>query len=161
MFRVSDSLEYRRSELYRLVGEGLGGMAIVAAAADFERSLRRSMIMLAVKHPTAFIRETIEEQYRTISKYSKAWNKFVYPEVEIRLHEAVPGFENIKRSFDARNKLVHGKHGAVTEAYAAKHIAVIEGGTTSITRFSADHGADLMSRLKTRPRPRNASSNLK
>jgi hypothetical protein len=48
MFRVSDSLEYRRSELYRLVDEGLGGMAIVAAAADFERSLRS----LQKNHPT-------------------------------------------------------------------------------------------------------------
>jgi hypothetical protein len=132
-------------------------MAIVAAAADFERSLRRAMIMLAMSYPTAHVRETIEEEYRSITKYSKAWNKFVYPEINIRLGEAVPSFGDIKKSFDARNKLVHGKHGAVTEAYAIKHVAIIEGGTVSIACFSANHGADLMSRMKTRPRSRTAN----
>lgn len=136
-------------------------MAIVAAAADFERSIRRSMIMLAFSHPTAYVRETIEEEYRSISKYSKAWNKFVYPEIGIRLSEAIPSFGDIKKSFDARNKLVHGKHGAVTEAYAVKHLVVIEGGTVSITCFSANHGADLMSRMKTRHRQRAAKGDTK
>ena len=112
--------------------------------------------MLALRHPTAYVRETIEEKYRSITKYSKAWNMFVYPETQIRLAEAIPGYDAIRKSFDARNKLVHGKHGAIPESYAIKHIVIIEGGTVSITCFSANHGADLTSRMKARPRPKTA-----
>ena len=109
--------------------------------------------MLA-KEPTAEVKSKIEEQYRTIGLYNKAWNKFVYPIVVLRLPDAVPEFAAVKKSFDARNNLIHGRNGIVSKAYALKHIAIIEGGTARVTCFAAEHGVDLMSRLKPRPRPR-------
>jgi hypothetical protein len=78
MFSYSISIEDRLSKLQRLVSEGDHCIALVVAAADFERTMRRAIVGLAAE-PTADVRERIEKKYNTIGKYNLAWARFVEP----------------------------------------------------------------------------------
>lgn len=114
----------RLSTIQRLVLEGDHCIALVVAAADFERTIRRAIIGLA-SEPTADVRERIERKYNTIGKYGQAWTHFVEPVRELSLHEVLPVIDRIKNAFRSRNKLVHGQQGGASLDYVQPRIEII------------------------------------
>ena len=154
MFAYSVSIEDRLSKIQRLVSEGDHGIALVVAAADFERTLRRAIVGLALE-PTADVRERIERKYNTIGRYGQGWTRFVEPVRKSSLQEALPEIDDIKNAFRSRNKLVHGQQGGARLDYVMPRIEVIFSGTTKLTSFALEHGIDLTARIRIRQRPRN------
>lgn len=149
MFRVSDSLADRHAKIQRYIDEGEPALALVLAAADFERTIRRAIIALS-SEPTKDVRKKIESRFNTIGKYSQGWKALVEPTGKAPLESALPEFDAVKKAFRGRNNVVHGKHGTVTRDYASERIAVIFGATAKITSFASEHGVDLMARMKVR-----------
>ena len=154
MFAYSVSIEDRLSKIQHLVSEGDHGIALVVAAADFERTIRRAIVGLA-SAPTADIRERIERKYNTVGKYGQAWTRFVEPVRKSSLHEALPEIDDIKNAFRSRNKLVHGQQGGASIDYLQPRIEFIFAGTAKLTSFALEHGVDLTARIRIRQRPRN------
>jgi hypothetical protein len=131
MFAYAVSIEDRLSKIQRLVSEGDSGIALVVAAADFERTLRRAIVGLASEP------------------------RFVEPVRKLSLHEALPEIDDIKNAFRSRNKLVHGQQGGARIDYLQPRIEIILAGTTKLTSFALEHGVDLTARIRIRQRPRN------
>ena len=154
MFAYAVSIEDRLSKIQRLVSEGDHGIALVVAAADFERTIRRAIVGLA-SEPTADVRERIERKYNTIGRYGQGWTRFVEPVRKSSLQEALPEIDDIKNAFRSRNKLVHGQQGGARLDYVMPRIEVIFSGTTKLTSFALEHGIDLTARIRIRQRPRN------
>ena len=154
MFAYSVSIEDRLSKIQRLVSEGDHGIALVVAAADFERTIRRAIVGLA-SEPTADVRERIERKYNTIGRYGQGWTRFVEPVRKSSLQEALPEIDDIKNAFRSRNKLVHGQQGGARLDYVMPRIEVIFSGTTKLTSFALEHGIGLTARIRIRQRPRN------
>jgi hypothetical protein len=154
MFSYSVSIEDRLSKLQRLVSEGDHCIALVVAAADFERTIRRAIVGLAAE-PTADVRERIEKKYNTIGKYNLAWARFVEPVRKSSLQEALSEFDDVKNAFRSRNKLVHGQQGGAKLDYVMPRLEIITTGTARLTEFALLHGVDLTVRIKVRQRPRN------
>lgn len=154
MFAYSVSIEDRLSKLQRLVSEGDHCIALVVAAADFERTMRRAIVGLATE-PTADVRERIEKKYNTIGKYNFPWTRFVEPVRKSSLQEALPEFDDVKSAFRSRNKLVHGQQGGAKLDYVTPRLEIIVTGTSKLTSFALAHGIDLTARIKIRQRPRN------
>jgi hypothetical protein len=154
MFAYSVSIEDRLSKIQRLVSEGDHGIALVVAAADFERTIRRAIVGLA-SEPTADVRERIERKYNTIGRYGQGWTRFVELVRKSSLQEALPEIDDIKNAFRCRNKLVHGQQGGARLDYVTPRIEVIFSGTTKLTSFAREHGIDLTARIRIRQRPRN------
>lgn len=149
MFRVSDSLVDRHAKIQRYVDEGEPALALVLAAADFERTIRRAIIALS-SEPTKDVRKKIERRFNTIGKYSQGWETLVGPTGIPPLESVLPEFDAVRKAFRGRNNIVHGKHGRITREYASERIAVIFGATAIITNFASKHGVDLMARMKVR-----------
>jgi hypothetical protein len=154
MFSYSISIEDRLSKLQRLVSEGDHCIALVVAAADFERTMRRAIVGLAAE-PTAEVRERIEKKYNTIGKYNLAWARFVEPVRQSSLQEALSEFDDVRNAFRSRNKLVHGQQGGAKLDYVMPRLEIITTGTAKLTDFALSHGVDLTARIKIRQRPRN------
>ena len=154
MFSFSVSIEDRLSKLQRLVSEGDHCIALVVAAADFERTMRRAIVGLSAE-PTADVRERIEKKYNTIGKYNLAWTRFVEPVRQSPLQEALSEFDDVRNAFRSRNKLVHGQQGGAKLGYVMPRLEIIIAGTTKLTAFALSHSVDLTARIKIRQRPRN------
>lgn len=154
MFSYSVSIEDRLAKLQRLVSEGDHCIALVVAAADFERTMRRAIVSLSLK-PTADVRERIEKKYNSIGRYRQAWTLFVEPARNLSLSDALLEFDDIKNAFQARNKLVHGQQGGAKFDYVMPRLDVISSGTTKLTVLSLKHGIDLTQRIKVRQRARS------
>jgi len=73
MFSYCVSIEERLGKLQRLISEGDHCIALVVAAADFERTMRRAIVALSIE-PTADVRGRIEKKFNTIGKYHQAWH---------------------------------------------------------------------------------------
>jgi hypothetical protein len=154
MFSYSVPIEDRLAKLQRLVSEGDHCIALVVAAADFERTMRRAIVSLSLE-PTADVRERIEKKYNSIGRYHQAWTRFVEPARILPLSDVLPEFDDVKNAFQARNKLVHGQQGGAKLDYVMPRLDVTSSGTTKLTVLSLAHGIDLTLRIKVRQRPRS------
>jgi hypothetical protein len=151
MFLVNDTLEERKTKIERFMSEGEPAIALLIAAADLERTMRRAIIALA-SEPTLEVREAIEEKYRTIGVYPKAWRRFVEGAGKAPLTEVLPNFEAVLGAFNLRNELIHGVRGTAEWKYAHKQVAIILDATERLTNFASQHGIDLTAKLKARRR---------
>lgn len=154
MFSYCVSVEERIGKLQRLISEGDHCIALVVAAADFERTMRRAIVALSIE-PTADVREQFEKKFNTIGKYDQAWTHFVEPVRTLPLSDALPEFNDVKNAFRARNKLIHGQQGGAKVEYIMPRLDIIIAGTKKLTTLSLAHGVDLTLRIKVRQRPRN------
>lgn len=152
MFLVTCTLQQRREKIIGFVESGDPAIALVLAAADFERTLRRSIIALATA-PTADVRLQLERKYNTISKYGMAWNRFVEPTGKPSFVEVFPNFDNVRRAFQTRNELVHGQHGTTGINRAREQVFVVIDATRVVTELSLKYHVDLVKKITTRRRP--------
>lgn len=154
MFSYCVSIEERLGKLQRLISEGDHCIALVVAAADFERTMRRAIVALS-SEPTADVRGRIEKKFNTIGKYHQAWTCFVEPARTLPLSDALPEFDDVRNAFRARNKLIHGQQGGAKVDYIMPRLDIITAGTKKLTTLSLVYGVDLTLRIKVRQRPRN------
>ena len=152
MFRVTDSLENRQARIQRSIDEGEPAVAFILAAADLERTIRRAIIALA-SGPTKEVRETIEKKYKSIGAYENGWNALVRAAGKPGLRDAVSDWDAVKKVFQTRNEIIHGKRATLSRERAIEEIAVILNATAEVTRFAARYEVSLMARMKIRRKP--------
>ena len=157
MFRVSDSLEDRRARIQRAIDDGESAIAFILAAADLERTVRRAIIALAVG-PTKEVRETIEKKYKSIGFYENGWRDLVEATGKPGLREAVGDWDAVKKVFQTRNEIIHGKRATLSREHATEKIAPILKATAEVTNFAARYEVNLMARMKIRRKPAEETS---
>ena len=152
-FRVADDVGQRVQAINEFLSDGQQMVAVVVAAADFERTLRRLIIALG-NAPTADVRQALERQYFSIGKYPAAWRRFVEP-THGPLGQVL-NYAGVKKAFALRNRIVHGAQGTAGPDFCRKRIDTITAATRELTVFAAKRGVDLTERLRVRRRPRGA-----
>ena len=154
-FLISDSLESREQRIRQYLDEGEPVIAVLLAAADCERTIRRAIVALSAL-PTATIRKKLTKRgTNSISGYGVAWERYVRPHREWALDgEVVDSYDELKKAFKLRNTLVHGEQGRTGVEYSGRKVETILKATRSVTELAQGHGVDLMERITVRQRPR-------
>lgn len=152
MFKVSDSLDDRRDRIQRAIDEGETAVGFILAAADLERTIRRAIIALS-SGPTKDVRETIEKRYKTIGFYEAGWEALVEATGKPGLRKAVSDWDAVKKTFQTRNEIIHGKRATLSRERAIEKISIILKATSEVTEFAARYNVNLMARMKIRRKP--------
>jgi hypothetical protein len=149
MFRVSDSLEARRARIQRSIDDREPVVALILAAADLERTIRRAIIALS-SGPTREVREVIENKYRSIGFYEAGWKALVETTGKPGLRDAVGDWDAVKKAFQTRNEIMHGKRATLSRDKAMENILLIVNATAKVTDFAEGYQVNLMTRIKIR-----------
>ncbi len=134
-------------------------IAILLAAADFERTVRRAIRGLSEIQPSE-VKNKIERDYGSFKKHPDAWKKYAIGHKELFIKTTkrtpsysdsdviLPNYEDIERAFDLRNELVHGSHGTTGIDYASERVRTLLDATRSVTEYAHENGVDLMKPIR-------------
>lgn len=151
MFLVSDTLESRQAKIRQFLADE-PGIAVLLAAADFEWTVRRAILLLG-KDSNVDIRETDLHKASGLWKYERAWNAQVWPQHSKRLREIVSGWDYFEKdAMPLRHKLIHGEQGTTSGDYATDRVEAILAASKSVVHFAHEKGKKVFGRLEIRPR---------
>ncbi len=153
MFLVSDTMEKRHSRIREFLGSE-DAIAVLLAAADFEWTVRRSILALG-KSPTKKIREDVLNKCSGLERYKEAWKKEVTPRLKKGLPDVVGNWEFlIKDAIQMRNRFIHGEHTVLTSDYSQKRIVAILEASKKLVDFAEKNNEPLYGRKIVRIKPR-------
>lgn len=156
-FKVRDSIQERDSEIRAHFDNHRPVVAVLLAAIDFERTARRAILALG----TAPNREMREGMRRSgLDNYKTYWAAHARPTAGKTLPEVVERevpWSQLRRAFDARNRLAHGVSATMSEVHATAHMNALLGATRAVSEFALEFGKDLTKRLSPRRAGRSAS----
>jgi hypothetical protein len=151
MFLVSDTLQDRQAKVRRFLTDE-PAIAVLLAAADFEWTIRRAILLLGVD-PNLDIREADLHKASGLGKYERAWATQVVPQHHKPLRDVVPDWKYLEdQAMPLRHKLIHGEQGTTSGTYAQDRVEAILAATNSIVEFAAEAYKDVFARLEIRPR---------
>ena len=155
MFFVSDTLESRQIKVRSFLNDE-PAIAVLLAAADFEWTVRRAILLLG-KDPNVEIRESDLHRAAGFWRYETAWEAQVTPTYGKSLSEALglcdDDLEFFKtEAIQLRHDLIHGVTGAVARKHATKCVESILAATKSVVEFVVDQNKDVYARLEIRRR---------
>lgn len=161
MFRVTDSVEKRQQFIRKFIEQDEHAVAVLLAAADCERTIRRAIQILGVtpkkelayqlgrRRPAGEASSTDGQKPKfygsSIKAYHRAWNKEIYKGREIRrrlLGDVAKDKKNIERAFNLRHELIHGEKGTTGKDYARRQVEVLMEVTRSVDQFVRDNHGD-------------------
>jgi hypothetical protein len=170
MFLVTDPITKRQAKIVNFLTSGEQFVAVLLAAADFERTVRRAIIALGVT-PTAELARQLGRKgangsdakakppkYRASLKgYEKAWTTEV---LTLRglgkrfFGDVIASKQELEVAFNLRHELIHGDRGTASSKFAAEQVQVLLEATKAIDNYASENGADLTKRIKVRRKPR-------
>lgn len=171
MFLVTDSLSNRETKIQKFLYRGEPAIAVLLAAADCERTMRRAILNLGTA-PTSELAHRLgrprpigwlaprpkpRKYGSTIDGYASAWVDEVYTWCGRALKDdVVANWVSLKKAFQLRHDLIHGDTGTVGLGYATKCVETLLGATRQVDEFASAQGYDLTTRLKRRLKPRGS-----
>jgi hypothetical protein len=156
MFLVNDTKEERRKKITGFLDSGEPAVAVLLAAANFEWTVRRTIIALG-KSPTAHFTQVggLLERCTGLDRYKKVWKDEVSPRTGKRLAEVIVNWQYFKKNaYPLRHKLIHGAQGTTGRNYANDRIESMLAAAENLIDFSHSKGVDIFQRIRTRRKPR-------
>lgn len=151
MFLVSDTLVSRRTKIRQFMDDE-PAIAVLLAAADFEWTVRRAILLLG-HDPNLDIRDGDLHKASGLWRYEKAWNNQVTPQYGRALSDVVPDWEYLEeKAMPLRHALIHGERGTTSGSYAKDRVEAILAATKSVVDFASGKGKNVFARLDVRPR---------
>lgn len=147
MFLVKDSSPLREERILQMLTED-ASLSLLLSVIHFEWTIRRAIIALGVS-PNVEIREKLKEKRGGIDGYKQVWKEEVFIRINKRLPEIVTNWENLKKAFKLRNKLIHGISSCSQDYAMDKANCVIES-SRQIREIVAYYEINLDSRLPIR-----------
>ncbi|ARN57186.1 hypothetical protein [Sedimentisphaera salicampi] len=140
MFLVKDTIE-QRDELIKSLEDLDTAVAVVIAAAHFEWTLRRCILALGT-NPTKEIKDEEGALYKCcgLDGYKDAWKEEVKNQTGENLAEVVSSWEEVRKAFELRNRLVHGSGGSTGKEYGRDRIDVLLKSARELTDYAEKHG---------------------
>jgi hypothetical protein len=94
-FLVTDDLDARKKRIMGFLEEKEPVIAILLAAADFERTVRRAIRGLSEIQPSE-VKKKIERDYGSFKKYPDAWKKYAigHKELFIKTTKRTPSYSD-------------------------------------------------------------------
>ena len=155
MFFVSDTLESRQAKILKFLDDGEPVIAALLAAADFEWTVRRAILLLS-KDSNREIRKDLEK-CSNLKKYKESWKNHVYPVYKKRITEVVKNWQYLDKAMSLRHKLIHGVKGTTSVEYARSKVEIIMSASKDVVDFASKKEKDIFDRLKIRRKPRDSA----
>lgn len=159
MFSVDDSVMDRRKKIVDFLDNGETAIAVVLAAANFEWTIRRTIIDLG-QSPTAHFKaeKGIFYECHGLDGYKNVWQAEVYPLVKTRLPGVVPNWEYFKKqAFPLRHKLMHGAKGSTGKGFGSDRVVAMLDASEALIQFASTNRVNIFERIKVRRKKRNLS----
>lgn len=160
MFYVTDTLESRHSMIRSYYKKDCICIAALLAAADFEWTLRRTIISLGTE-PTTDVRIRIE-RYHKLRQYIDVWNKQIVknplirkkkPWASFRLKAVIPDWDFLStKAMRLRNQIIHGYNTNSGLDYAKDRCESLLKASETLVALACSHGVDLYIKLPVRRR---------
>ncbi|PZO52913.1 MAG: hypothetical protein DCF16_08190 [Alphaproteobacteria bacterium] len=148
MFLVSDSIRERHKVIEKYLDTDEASIAILLAAADFERSVKRAILALG-QSPTKDIKEKlIGRRFHGPEAFKSAWRAEVQRRHDVDLaNGVVRNWSEFVQAYECRNRLIHGTTNRMTTAYASRAARKILAASSAVHKFAADRAHDLDKRI--------------
>ncbi len=171
MFLITDGLEARERKIRDFLKKGEPAIAVLLAAADCERTLRRAILSLGTtptkelayrlgRRPRKGEQNPIPKRLKygaTIKEYDRAWKDEVYPWWPTELKGGVvKDWGALEKAFTLRHELIHGDTGTTGVHYGEAQVDALIAATRAVHNFALAEKYDLVKRLKTRRKPRQS-----
>lgn len=160
MFYVTDTLESRHRMIRSFYKKDSICIAALLAAADFEWTLRRSIIALGTE-PTADIRIRIE-RYHKLKQYIDVWDMQIAknpiirkkkPWASFRLKTIIHDWDFLTtKAMKLRNQIIHGYNTTSGLDYTKDRCESLLKASEVLVAFARSHGVDIYKRLPVRRR---------
>jgi uncharacterized protein YehS (DUF1456 family) len=168
MFLVNDSAKNRRKKIEQFMNKDEMTVAVLLAAADFEWTIRRVIVLLGKSPNKAFrdVKETdlkvkvvkgIFSKSHGLDEYKEIWKDEVSRNSGCRLSDVIKNWDGFKKSFKLRHLLIHGVQGTVGLEYGEKRVTAILDATRDLVEFAKKHNLDVFKNLPVRRKAREIS----
>jgi hypothetical protein len=153
MFTYKESIESRRAKIEAFLTKDQSAVAVIMAAANFEWTLRRSILALG-KKATAELRKEIEKT-SSLDHYKKIWaNEVVYGKTN-KLPSIINNWDALIKAYQHRHELVHGNKGTTGLAYSKSRVEVLLVASESLNKFVVSKGGAIYGKRIRRIKKRN------
>ena len=144
MFLVRQSITERHSYIECFLDCDDASVAVLLAAADFERCIRRAILALG-QSPTKNIREGLFSQhFHGLEAFKEGWKKEVKPRLGVNLaNDVVRDWGRFKKAFGFRHQLIHGATNKLSVEFASGVARTVLRGASDLDDFARDQGASL------------------
>lgn len=142
-FRVSDDQESRHQIIRSYIEGDSASIAVVFSAIDLEWTIRRVLDRI--------IGSSISSEVHKVSglpAYEKAWKKFAIPAGLPELSSIIPNWNEIKKEYQLRHDIVHGRVGTTSAKYAEQRVDSFLGASVAITETASRKGFNPYRKLK-------------
>lgn len=144
MFLVQQTMAERHEYVSRFMDGDDASIAVLLAAADFERCIRRAILGLGMS-PTKEIRENFFRQhFHGPRRFKEVWRIEVKPRIGRNLaDEVVPRWDSVERAYSFRHRLIHGIPGKLSPELASGVARTFLKAAVAVGRVAGEHGVDL------------------
>ena|SRR3990172_2848427 len=147
MFRVNDVPEIRGNRIRRWLSTE-PAVSMIMAAVNFEWTVSRAIIILSPK-PNMYLRSKLLEVHG-LKKYNELWKAEVSrPSNMKNLTGVVTSWNSVKKAFEMRHKIVHGRDGC-TANMATSHVEALLKATAEIRDYCSSCGGNIHKKLPIR-----------
>ena len=168
MFKYSETRQERKKVLRKIAGINPGA-GLILAAADFEWTLNRCILVLG-KSPTVTLRDELLCPKNTgIDTQKHAWKKEIKNQALTTLFDKwakehdLPtiAWSDITTAISCRNQLVHSVRNNIDDNTARVVIYIFETACDTLCRFAESRNKDIYGRLHPRARAKGESKTSK
>jgi hypothetical protein len=148
MFLVQESSPEREARIKKFLCED-ASLAALLSVIHFEWTIRRAIIALS-SSPNVEVREKLSHCHGC-EAYKDIWKEEAFPKLKKRLPEVITDWQNLRRAFKLRHKLVHGVT-SCSHDHAKQRAEWAIQSSVDIREICKKHNIDLDARLPVRKR---------
>lgn len=142
-FRVSDDQKSRHQNIRSYLEGDSASIAVVFSAIDLEWTIRRVLDKIIGSSKISEVK-----QIAGLNAYEKAWNEFAIPKGFPKLSFINPKWNEIKKDYQLRHDIVHGRVGTTSAKYADQRVNDLLGASVAITEAASKQGFNPYRKLK-------------
>lgn len=154
MFLIRDTLDARQTQIRGFL-RSEPAIAVILAAADFEWTVRRTILALGRSSTTSIRRRFEKERVSGLGAYKELWKEEVKNRLGTDLAIVVPNWQFFSETaFQLRHRLVHGVSGTTGVAFAERSTESILAATKAVAQYAEFQGEPIYGRQIRRLNPR-------
>lgn len=148
MFLVKDCHEGRKSKIRSFLEQGEPAIAVILAAANFEWTLRRVIIILG-KSTTADIRNALVPCYG-LDNYVALWKTEVSISLKKGLPALISNWADVRRAYALRGRLIHGSIGTTKWEDGKSQVEALLKAADALVEVAESQNVSVYERIKVR-----------
>ncbi|MEI6486227.1 MAG: hypothetical protein WCO11_08160 [Sphingomonadales bacterium] len=143
---VSDNQYERHQKIRSLLQTDTANFAVLAAAMDFEWTIRRIFDHAQFSKPINKPPPKLSSLYT----YASTWKEFFPSDKHAAMDEIPSDWKELVSAYHLRHDIVHGRQGTVGVEYARSRVEIMISASIALTEYGRKMGFDPFRRLRKR-----------